>query len=369
MKNNKGFAPIALVIAIIAVLAIGGGAYYLGTQSNYVPRYTDSNNVQPVGDQSQDNSTQSDLKIFKNSQFEFKYPSNISVSENAQVVSLSHSIPFENIDGGCDMKGDGVISKDLVDFGVSFRVSNKPLIETVKSESSYIPAENFSNGKLLVSPGYIDSSKIGSLNGYSIYEGVEGCGDTTYYFPVSDSKTLIVKKSMIQMLSGVATLESRAKVLAVPGVISSEKSEEIFNQILTSLKFVNFTQIPKQNLISDVYPLYPNLSWNTEVATATTLFGLHLSGFKVDSKNISDSQYYKFGTSFGKYYEDKLLPLGWTSSNKYQADGAGSSTWAYTKNNEYIILSYKSTEINENPNEPFTCPCSMTFLIFSGKAN
>ncbi len=30
MKNNKGFIGIGLVLAIIAVLVVGGGAYYLG---------------------------------------------------------------------------------------------------------------------------------------------------------------------------------------------------------------------------------------------------------------------------------------------------------------------------------------------------
>ncbi|MFA6585854.1 MAG: PsbP-related protein [Candidatus Paceibacterota bacterium] len=85
MKNNKGFAPIALVLAILAVLAIGGGAYYVRTQSNYVSKYTDSNNVQPVGDQSQDNSTQSDFKIFKNTSagYSINYRSNWIITSDS----------------------------------------------------------------------------------------------------------------------------------------------------------------------------------------------------------------------------------------------------------------------------------------------
>ena len=36
MKNNKGFIGIGLVLAIIAVLVVGGGAYYLGIKNNSV---------------------------------------------------------------------------------------------------------------------------------------------------------------------------------------------------------------------------------------------------------------------------------------------------------------------------------------------
>ena len=34
MKKNKGFAPIAIVLIIIAVLAVGGVAYFIGTKNS-----------------------------------------------------------------------------------------------------------------------------------------------------------------------------------------------------------------------------------------------------------------------------------------------------------------------------------------------
>lgn len=37
MKNNKGFAPIAIILIIIAVLAVGGIAYYMGKSSSTLP--------------------------------------------------------------------------------------------------------------------------------------------------------------------------------------------------------------------------------------------------------------------------------------------------------------------------------------------
>jgi len=44
MKNSKGFAPVAIVLIIVAVLALGGITYYAGTQNN-TSRLPDSNVV------------------------------------------------------------------------------------------------------------------------------------------------------------------------------------------------------------------------------------------------------------------------------------------------------------------------------------
>lgn len=49
MKTNKGFAPIATLIIIIAVLAVGGVAYYAGTKKSF----TTENNNQSQTDQNQ----------------------------------------------------------------------------------------------------------------------------------------------------------------------------------------------------------------------------------------------------------------------------------------------------------------------------
>jgi hypothetical protein len=129
-------------------------------------------------------------------------------------VFISHNIPFENRDGGCDMKGDSEISKTLVDFGMSI---------------SILSGE--------VNPPYVDGNySVGALNGKWAYMGAEGCGQTNYYFPIAGNRTLVVEKTQIQMLSDVATPEVRAKILAVPGAISNEESKAIFNQILSTFK-------------------------------------------------------------------------------------------------------------------------------------
>ena len=124
-----------------------------------------------------------------------------------------------------------------------------------------------------------------------------------------------------------------------------------------------------KNLSNDLYPLYQNLSWGSEVSSSQDTHGLKLSGFKIVSKNILDGEYYKLDTSFEKYYDTKLTSLGWVRDSQFQADGAGSSNWSYTKGDERIIFYYNSTAINQKPNEPLSCPCNMVFEIFSGKEN
>ncbi len=51
MKLNKGFAPIAIVLIIIAVLAVGGVAYFAGKSSNPLPQNVVPDNYQSSGNQ------------------------------------------------------------------------------------------------------------------------------------------------------------------------------------------------------------------------------------------------------------------------------------------------------------------------------
>lgn len=171
-------------------------------------------------------------KIYKDDRlgFEFKYPSKLSLTASGDMVYLSHSIPFENVGGGCDMRDGSEVSKTLTDFGLSIAIVSGD-----------------------VKPSYIDGvySK-GVLNGQWSYMGAEGCGQTSYYFPISGNKTLIVTKSEVQMLSNSVTPDVKAKVLAVPGVISYEESKVILDQILSTVKFID-SNIPAENTTVQIY--------------------------------------------------------------------------------------------------------------------
>lgn len=177
------------------------------------------------------------IKTYRNSKIglSFSYPKILSASTTADVVTLHHEIPYKN-KGDCDMMGDEKTYDNLTDFKVSFEVSNKNLVETMKEKSPYIPKENFVDDIVVESPGFIDKYNIGNLDGFAIYEGAEGCGQTTYYFPIEKNKTLFITKMSIQILSGVANEEKAKEVLKVPGVISRTESDEIFQKILLTLK-------------------------------------------------------------------------------------------------------------------------------------
>lgn len=178
-----------------------------------------------------------DLKTYtsQTSAIEFQYPSNLTVSETAGLVTLNHQIPFEN-HGNCDMKGDPNTYPTLKDFNVSLQIMSGSVAQAVKTLSPYIPAENFLGDSLKVSPGFIDQAQIGNFSGFSILEGAEGCGHVIYYFPIANSQTLVVVKDNVQMLSGIVTGDIRDRILKVPGVITPEQSGVIFKQIITSLK-------------------------------------------------------------------------------------------------------------------------------------
>jgi len=135
------------------------------------------------------------------------------------------------------MKGDSKTYPTLDDLNMAIKVIDNPLVKTVQTLSPYLTEENFVGDSLVISPGFIDEYKNGVLRGFSIYEGAEGCGDRKYYFPVTTTKTLVITNEQVQMLSGIIEASIRNEVLKVPGVISREENEKIFNQILSTLKF------------------------------------------------------------------------------------------------------------------------------------
>lgn len=213
MKNNRGFTPIILLI-ILGILAVAGGAYYVGKKSVSAPVALNSDglSVTPTS------TPIADWKVYVDDTygFSFQYPKKLTLSTSGGATIISHTIPFDNRDGGCDMKGDSALSKTLNDFVVSISVVSGAM-----------------------TPPYVDGNySSGALSGVWSYMGAEGCGQTLYYFPFPGGKTLVVTKSEVQILSNNVTPEVRAKVLAVPGVISYEESKVILDQILSTFKSV-----------------------------------------------------------------------------------------------------------------------------------
>ncbi len=178
------------------------------------------------------------ITTYKNSAIgiSFIYPKILNVSGNNSSVLIHHEVPsIDHIDF-CDFQGDKPRQNSFVDFNVEIKVVNKGLVDTIKSLSPYIPSENFVNGKIVASPGFIDQFKIGNFSGFSIFEGAEGCGHTIYYAEVNSNKTLVVTRDLITVLSGAITKEMEDKAMNTPGIINKEKEQEIFQSIFKTIK-------------------------------------------------------------------------------------------------------------------------------------
>ena len=132
-------------------------------------------------------------------------------------ISLNHSIKYQNY-GDCDMEGGDQIYQDLQDFGLTF--------ELVAGEVTY---------------GYYDGDyNLENLNGKWAYKGAEGCGDTSYFFPIKTNvptgRTLVITRASIQALSGIPTW-NKEEILKVPGVISKAENQKLFDEVLSTFKF------------------------------------------------------------------------------------------------------------------------------------
>lgn len=219
MKNSqKGYiAP--LLIAIIVLLVIGGTYVYEESQ----PRQTSQQTTISTTSTITSNST-ADWKNYQGYGISFKYSPLLVFNESKSggVITLSHSIAYKHADP-CDFKGGSQPLDRLTDLDVSLKVINQNLKDLLQS-SSY--------------PGWDYVSKnpftSGSLNGYMITEGVEGCRKDVYYFPISQSKTLAIERALITEFDPI--IGDYKTYLALPETISPEQGKGIFAQILSSVK-------------------------------------------------------------------------------------------------------------------------------------
>ena len=229
-KTNWKYIIIVLVLAVI----IGGGILgWIKTQESAPAELLEIKKPEKVEDET------ANWKSYRNEEygFEIKYPDDLlTLSEKEKKIILTHSIPYEHPDP-CDFKGNAPSLKKLTDFEVSVEVINKSLRETViANESDYLVSKFLLDNKLKISPGFIDEFSIGSLKGYRISKGVEGCGTYTYYFPLDSKNTLLIRRSWVAEFNPINA--DYKKYLKLPGIIPPDKEENLFNQILSTFRFL-----------------------------------------------------------------------------------------------------------------------------------
>lgn len=173
----------------------------------------------------------------ENPRFEIKYPDglNLLVDENGQ-LTVSHSIPFEH-GNPCDFDDEPSPSlKDLTDFHIELRVLPSDLKAAVTFWQGPLYQDPFTNDSLKIMPGYIDRVSIRSLKGSSITLGAEGCGYSTYYFPLNNSNTLAVRRRYITELNPV--ISDYRMYRQLPGVLMPDEEEHLFKRMISTFRFL-----------------------------------------------------------------------------------------------------------------------------------
>lgn len=242
MKNLKGGFVVQALVAIIALLVIGGGAYIYEIKKAEIPVTTDiqvqqSNQIQqtstqnnPVNSPVQEKpvslqTNTSDWKKYSDASISFEYPALTSVKLDGGTISLSHSIPYRHANP-CDFKGTALPLDRFEDFNISLKVVNQNLKDFVQGNTNpswdYVSKNPFTSG---------------TLNGFKISSGVEGCGEDIYYITISSTQTLVIHRRYIAEFNSING--DYRTYFNLPGIISPDKEEEYFNHILSTLKFTS----------------------------------------------------------------------------------------------------------------------------------
>lgn len=207
-----------LFIYVLIILVIAGGAFgfYVLKKGELLP-ILPTQSVSPIPTLTTTPDPTANWKTYRNEKygFEVQHPTNINLVENGNEIILSHSIPYQNR-GDCDMIGGTEKYDRLNDFKISLKISeNKPELP------------------------YVDGQyQVGKLSGQWAYEGAEGCGYSTYHFPLENGKTLMVQRDSVQALSGISSSWNLEEILQIPEVISKQESDKLFNQILSTFIFI-----------------------------------------------------------------------------------------------------------------------------------
>jgi hypothetical protein len=172
-----------------------------------------------------------------------------------------------------------------------------------------------------------------------------------------------IAPDMMQITNGVVTVNYADRMPADP--MTTPPSVGISKYFVVAEN--ELYEVP-----GDIYPLPNTISWNDAYLATTTLPDTTsdakiLVGIAANSSpitNITDLS--AASQPFEEYYHAKLTASGWMEDNTFAAGGPGSTIAGYKKGNDYIITGYTSVFKNKGQDSPETCPCDMTFSVFSG---
>jgi len=154
MRNNKGFVGMGIILAIITVLIVGGGAYYLGTKNNIVnnPVLQNTEENLPAENQNQNvtNQTSTEDQTFKKSSSSSNtnciYNSKYFVIDRADPLSAGDDILIKyKTEKNQNISCEYVVSK--TDFEIKNSCNDGPVCYRAQYSS------NLKNNLLIVDQG------------------------------------------------------------------------------------------------------------------------------------------------------------------------------------------------------------------------
>lgn len=149
--------------------------------------------------------------------------------------------------------------------------------------------------------------------------------------------------------------------------IQAYESIPVSNAILAeSAKFI----ITHPEMLNDVYPLYPDVDWQSTVVENFVIGTTTYSSVSISSQLIfTGMNPGSIFTAFERYYDKKLKALGWQIANDLAAGGHVGGQTGYRKGNNVILTRFQINYQTKPENAPTECPCDVTLSLFSTTPN
>ncbi len=215
--KQRGFVNLLLVVSIMAITAAVtvGVVWLAGGQRGYFSKNTTPYMPRSIA-----------VKTYqsKDGTMEFQYPPKLTVAESKGKISIRHLVYFNHIDP-CDLKDGTRKLSTIEDFFVSIEFTTA---KDMSDFSHFLPAER------------PDSEYVsrGDLKGFLVYNGVEGCGEDVYYFPISTTNKILRVTNFHPAEFNEAGTSEAKKYRELPAAILPEEREKILGEILSSFKFL-----------------------------------------------------------------------------------------------------------------------------------
>ena len=172
-------------------------------------------------------------KYYETVNLKILLPDHAAVKEENGMVTLFHTVETFSHTDFCDFRGDSLPTTTFKDFTVKISFTDLALDKALlKFGGNYLKEFINTDGTIKESEGFLEKTKIGAFEGYKLSQGVEGCGNDQYFFPVKNG-VLVIKKDLVPELTNLSTQSEKFKTTA--GVILPDKANQIFEEIIKNI--------------------------------------------------------------------------------------------------------------------------------------